>query len=824
MHEPIQHPESMKISYNWLKEYIDFDLSPAELGSILTNIGLEVEGMEAFETVKGGLEGCLIGEVKTCERHPDADKLSLATVDIGTGRLLTIVCGAPNVRAGQKVVVATPGTTLYQGDSSFTLKKARIRGQVSEGMICAEDEIGMGDSHEGIIVLPGDAETGISAREYFKLESDTAFEIGLTPNRIDGASHYGVARDLAAYLSRESRVKPRKPSTDGFSIDNHSLKIGVRIENPEACRRYTGITLSGLTVKESPQWLKNRLLSVGLSPINNVVDVTNFVLYELGQPLHAFDADKIKGGTVVVRTMEEGTRFTTLDEVERTLSRNDLMICDEKDGMCIGGVFGGIHSGVTRETRNLFLESAYFDPVYIRRTSRRHGLNTDASFRFERGADPEMIIPALKRAVTLIRELAGGSISSQIVDVYPEKLEPFRVELSFEHIDRLVGKKIDRKVIGKILESLEIKTESAAPDGLKVIVPRYRVDVQREADVIEEILRIYGYDNVGFRESMTSRVSYSEKPDKERLIQLISDYLSSNGFNEIMCNSLTREAYYADNPRAISLFNPLSSDLNRMRTNLLYGGLETILFNLNRKRSNLRLYEFGSCYQLAPESNPDILDTYEEYEHLSLLLTGNRYEGNWIEKVQPGSFFELKTYVENVLERLGISVETLETGEPDSPDLEGGLSYRKGERKLVEMGMVSTDLLKKFGLSSNVYYADFTWGHIMDSLKDVKVGLEPIPKFPEVRRDLSMIIDREVPFARIRNIAQRTEKKLLKSVSLFDVYESEQLEKGKKSYAVGFILQNPEKTLTDKEIDRIMGRIQANLEKEINAKIRQAAG
>ncbi len=814
----------MKISYNWLKEYIDTDLPPAELGDILTNIGLEVEGMETFETIRGGMEGCFVGEVKTCRKHPDADKLSLTTVDIGTGRLLDIICGAPNVRAGQKVVVATLGTTLFQGEKSFVLKKVKIRGQLSEGIICAEDEIGLGDSHEGIMVLRKDAETGTPAREYFKLATDTVYEIGLTPNRIDGASHYGVARDLAAYLKQNGKATLKKPSAEGFSIDNEDLKIKVSIENQAACKRYAGVTLSGLKVGESPQWLKNRLLSVGLSPINNVVDITNFVLCELGQPLHAFDADKIKGETIVVRTMKEGSKFVTLDEVERKLSKDDLMICDAQDGMCIGGVFGGIHSGVTEKTRNLFLESAYFDPIYIRRTSKRHGLNTDASFRFERGADPDMTLHALKRAAVLIREIAGGSISSGIVDVYPVKLEPVRVDVNYAHVDRLIGKKIDRKVIGKILESLEIKIESGNSDGISVIVPRYRADVQREADVIEEILRIYGYNNVGFLERMTSRVNYTENPDKEKLIQIVSDHLSSNGFNEIMCNSLTPEAYYTDDPGTVRLFNPLSSDLNRMRTNLLYGGLETILYNINRKRSNLRLYEFGNCYRLALESDPGILNTYEEHEHLALLITGNRYEGNWIEKEQPGSFYELKTYVEHVLDRLGIRTASLETREIENPELEDGMAYWNQGRKLVELGIVSPALLKKFELDTDVYYADFTWGNVMESIKDVKITLDPIPKFPEVRRDLSMIIDRGIQFDRIREIAMRSEKKLLKSVSLFDVYESEKLEKGKKSYAIGFVLQNPEKTLTDQEIDRIMDKIQSNLEKEIHAKIRQAAG
>jgi phenylalanyl-tRNA synthetase beta chain len=822
LQELIKHPAYMKISTSWLKEYIDFNMSPEELGDVLTNIGLEVEGMEVFESVKGGLEGCVIGQVKTCVKHPNADKLSLCTVDAGGDEDLNIICGAPNVRAGQKVVVATLGTSLQMGEESITLKKVKIRGEVSEGMICAEDEIGLGDSHEGIMVLDDSAEPGTPAREYFNISEDTIYEIGLTPNRIDGASHYGVARDLYAYLNQQGKAGLKKPSTGDFNIDNNDLNIGVRIENTEACRRYAGVTISGISVGESPQWLKNRLLSVGLNPINNVVDITNFVLYELGQPLHAFDADKIKGGIVVVRTMDEGTPFITLDEVERKLSKDDLMICDESDGMCIGGVFGGINSGVTEDTKNIFLESAYFDPVFVRRTSKRHGLNTDASFRFERGADPEMTIHALKRTAAMIREIAGGKITSDIIDKYPVKMEPFRVEVKFAHVDRLVGKKIDSKVIRKILESLEIKVESGNEESISVIVPRFRVDVQREADVIEEILRIYGYNNVGFRERMISTVSYTDRPEKEKLVQIVSDHLSSNGFNEIMCNSLTRVAWYEGDSSVVSLFNPLSSDLNRMRTNLLYGGLETILYNTNRKRSNLRLYEFGNCYSMAMESSPDILDTYEEEEHLALLVTGKRYEGNWIEGDQAGSFYELKTYVENILGRLGIDPANLETGNPESDVFGDGTALEMKGRKLVEMGSIGREILEKFGIETDVYFADFSWVNVMGTLEDAVLNLEPVPKFPEVRRDLSMIVDNSVQFAQIRNIARKTEKKLLKSVSLFDVYESDKLEKGKKSYAIGFILQNPDKTLTDREIDRIMNRIQSNLESGINAEIRQA--
>ena len=812
----------MKISYNWLKEYIQVEQSPARLGDILTNIGLEVEGTEEVETVRGGLKGCVIGRIRTCEKHPDADKLSLTKVDIGGERDLEIVCGAPNVAAGQKVVVATVGTTLYKGDESLTLQKVKIRGKVSEGMICAEDELGLGTNHDGIMVLDEEAVPGTEASDYFGIQADTVFEIGLTPNRIDGASHYGVARDLAAFMGLTGPVKLNRPSTDGFRVDNQDLPIDVRIENERACPRYAGVTLTGVTVDESPEWLKGRLRSVGLNPVNNVVDITNFVLYELGQPLHAFDADEITGGTVVVRTLEEGTQFITLDEVERDLSKDDLMICNESAGMCIAGVFGGIHSGVSRKTRNLFLESAYFDPVYVRRTSKRHGLNTDASFRFERGADPEMILPALKRAAILIREIAGGKISSGIVDRYPRPLKPFRVEVRYDHVDRLVGKKIERDTIRRILKGLEISIESESAEGLSLLVPAFRVDVRREADVIEEILRIYGYNNVAHPAQLVSILTYTDKPDKEKAMQLVSDYLSGNGFNEIMCNSLTREAYYRDDPESVTLFNPLSTDLNRMRTTLLYGGLETILYNINRKRPHLRLYEFGNCYRIDGQADPDQLGAYRETERLALFTTGSRHAGNWIEKEQPGTFYELKSYVEGIFERVGLDTGLVDSQEAEAGYFSDGLQYSLNGIPLAEMGIVESAFSKSFDIPTTVYFADLDWTAMLKAMVDLRIIMREIPKYPEVRRDLSMIIDRGIPFSTIRDIARSTGKELVRSVTLFDVYESEKLEKGTKSYAVGIVLQDESKTLTDKEIDKIMTRIQANLEKKVQAKIRQA--
>ena len=813
---------SMIISYNWLKEYIDIDLPPKELADILTNIGLEVEGVKKFESVKGGLAGCVIAEVKSCTPHPNADKLSICTVDIGEESLLPIVCGAPNVKAGQKVVVAKVGTTLYKGDQSLTLKKLTVRGEVSEGMICAEDEIGLGDSHEGIMVLDQNARIGTPAGEYFDLQTDTVFELGLTPNRIDGASHIGVARELSAFLSQQQKVSMQFPVIEGFSVDNHDLKIDVIIENTRACKRYAGVTLTGIIVRESPEWLKTRLRSIGQNPINNIVDITNFVLNELGQPLHAFDADHVEGNTIHIKTLRQGTRFITLDEKERTLSENDLMICNSREGMCIAGVFGGIQSGVTEKTRNIFLESAYFDPVHVRQTSRLHGLNTDASFHFERGADPEMILPALKRAAILIREIAGGKISSEIVDEYPVKVTPHKVNVRFSHIDGLIGKQIDRSTIRKILASLDISIDSNDDTGMKLTVPAYRVDVTREADVIEEILRIYGYNNVEFRERILSVIPHVEKPDKDRLQQMISGYLSDNGFNEIICNSLSRDVYFRDDPASVELYNPLSADLSRMRTTLLFGGLETIQYNVNRRRSNLILYEFGSTYHLRDEGvHKDILDPYHEEEHLCLFMTGNKNEGNWLEKDRSTSFFDLKTYIENILTRLGVPSSGLEIRETGKGCFTEGLEYFRDGQKLLEYGNLSESLVKQFEIPGQVYFGDIRWGSLVQLSGKPEITVRPIPRFPEVRRDLSMIIDHPVRFSRIQDIAFKAEKDLLKSVSLFDVYESDKLAKGKKSYAVSFTLQDLTKTLKDKEIDKIMGRIQAELEKEINAQIRK---
>lgn len=813
----------MKISLNWLKEYIDISHTAQELADILTDIGLEVEGIETFESVRGGLRGCVIGEVMSCEKHPDADRLSLTTVDIGQEKHLDVVCGAPNVKVGQKVVVATVGTTLYKGEESLTIQKTKLRGAVSEGMICAEDELGLGNSHEGIMVLPPDAKVGIPASGYFNITSDIIYEIGLTPNRIESASHYGVARDLATFLSLKSKVQPRKPGIEDFVQDNNDLMINVVIENTVGCRRYSGITISGLTVAESPIWLKNRLLSIGLSPINNVVDITNFVLHELGQPLHAFDADKIEGKNVVVKTLEEGTSFITLDGIERKLSREDLMICNKKEGMCIAGIFGGAESGVTSQTKNIFLESAWFNPIFIRKTVRRHGLNTDAAFRFERGSDPGITVYALKRAAMLIRSIAGGKISSPVVDICPEPIQPVQVNVSFKNIDRLVGNKIDRTVIKNILHSLEINILEEDNDNLMLSVPTYRIDVTREADVVEELLRMYGYNNVIIDQNITSVLSYSEKPDIQNLINVISDYLTANGFNEIMNNSLSKEIYYEHDKKAISLYNPLSTELNRLRTTLFFGGMESIAFNINRQRSNLRFYEFGNCYFFDEAStNHNILSNYREKQRLALFITGNRSDGNWIEKDKPSSYFELKSFTENIFLKAGIQNYNIEPISSDKDFFEGGVTFLKEGNEIAVAGNVNDKWLKFFDLRNPVFYADIDWALLSEMLDVKPITFQELPRFPEVKRDLSMVLEKTITFEEIRMLAFQTEKKFLKKVILFDVYEGDKIEKDKKSYAVSFILQDENQTLTDNLIERTINNLAAVLEKKLGAQIRRS--
>ncbi|PLX14158.1 MAG: phenylalanine--tRNA ligase subunit beta, partial [Marinilabiliales bacterium] len=717
------------------------------------------------------------------------------------------------------------GATLYSGDEEFKIKKAKMRGEPSEGMICAEDEIGLGTSHDGIMVLDDAAKIGMPAKEYFKIETDTVFEIGLTPNRIDGASHIGTARDLAAFLSQTKEITLTKPSVDNFKVDNRNLPIDIIVEDKVACPRYTGVTVTNVNVGPSPEWLQNRLKAIGLNPINNLVDISNYVLHETGQPLHFFDADQIDGNKVIIKTLPEGTSFITLDEVDRKLSSEDLMICNEKNGMCIAGVFGGIKSGVTENTKNVFIESAHFNSVYIRKTAKRHDLHTDASFRFERGSDPNVTEYALKRAALLIKEITGGEISSEIVDVYPEAVQDYNVDLTFKNLKRLIGKEIEKEKVKSILKSLDIKIVDEDEVKLSLKIPTYRVDVQREADVIEEVLRIYGYNNVEISEHVNSSLSYSQKPDKEVIQNTISDILTANGFNEIMCNSLTKEDYYNNlesykPENLVKIFNPLSNDLNAMRQTLLFGGLESISYNRNRRNPDLKLYEFGNCYFLNKSENENLLKKYNEEKHLALFVTGNKTEENWIVNAEPTSFFLLKSFIENILLRLGFDLNQISADDISSDILTEGLSYHYNQNKIAEFGMVSKKILRSFDIDTNVYFAEFAWNQVIKRSAKNNIRYTEIPKYPEVRRDLALLIDKSVKFSEIKDLANKTEKKLLRKVSLFDVFEGEKLGANKKSYAVSFILQDENKTLTDKQIDKIMNNFIRVFEKELNAQIR----
>ena len=815
----------MKISLNWLKEYLKIDLDVEEICQILTSIGLEVAGYEQIESIKGGLKGLVIGEVKTCEAHPDSDHLHITTVDLGDGRLTPIVCGAPNVAAGQKVVVATIGTVLYDGDKEFVIKKSKIRGQESEGMICAEDEIGIGHDHKGIIVLPQSAETGMPAAEYYGITSDYAIEIDITPNRVDGASHLGVARDLAAYLKQSRDIDYSLPSVEAFAPDSNTAGLTIEVLRPEACPRYAGVCIEGVEVKESPEWLRTRLKAIGLNPINNIVDITNFILFELGQPLHSFDKDKVKGNKVVIRSFPTGTPFVTLDGIERKLDENDLMVCNAEEPMCIAGVFGGLESGITEQTTNVFLESACFDPVFVRKTARRHGINTDASFRFERGTDPNLVIYALKRAALLIKELAGGKITSDIIDIYPNPVQDFEVEVKYAHIDRLIGKQIGKENIKKILKSLEIKIVRENDEKLMLLIPPYRVDVRREADVIEDILRIYGFNNIEVPAKVNSTLSYSEKPDDYRLKNVIGDLLAANGFNEIMNNSLTKAAYFEGletykPENTVMLFNPLSSDLNAMRQSLLFGGLETIAYNINRKSHNLRLFEFGKVYTFHKKEGDNHLKQYQEENRLALFISGHKNTASWNSREVSSDFFTLKAYGEMVLSRLGLQSDYLTTEENNQDIFREGLDYSQNGKHLLSIGVVSSKLLKAFDIGQDVYYADFSWENILKTLKNHTITFRPLPKFPAVKRDLALLLDKKISFKEVKEIALRTEKHLLKNVSLFDVYEGEQLGADKKSYAVSFTLQDDEKTLTDKQIDKVMNKLIGTYKHLLQAEIR----
>ena len=820
----------MNISYNWLKEYVDFTLTPDEVAAALTSIGLETGSVEEVQTIKGGLEGIVIGEVLTCEPHPNSDHMHVTTVNLGQDEPVQIVCGAANVAAGQKVVVATLGTKLYDGDECFTIKKSKLRGVESNGMICAEDEIGLGTSHEGIIVLPADAVPGTLAKDYYNIKSDYVLEVDITPNRADACSHYGVARDLYAYLLQNGyETSLRRPSDEAFAVDNNELPIAIEVKNPEACPRYAGVSIKGVTVKESPEWLKDKLNTIGLRPINNIVDITNYILHAYGQPLHCFDADKVKGGKVVVQTLAEGTPFVTLDGVERKLSDKDLMICNAEEPMCLAGVFGGLDSGTTEETKNVFIESAYFNPTSIRKSARRHGLNTDASFRFERGIDPNITIYALKQAALLVKELAGGTVSMDIVDVYPSPIANFGVELKYDYVNSLIGKEIPAETVKSIVTSLEMKIENETAEGITLSIPPYRVDVQRPCDVVEDILRIYGYNNVEIPLALKSSLTTKNKEDRShRLQQLVAEQLVGCGFNEILNNSLTKAAYYDGNEtfrpeNLVNLMNPLSNDLNVMRQTLLFGGLESIAHNANRKSADLRFFEYGNCYYYNKEKKDaeKVLACYSEDYHLGLWVTGKRVSGSWAHADEDSSVYELKAYVENIFARLGLNMRSIVVGNLTDGIYSAALSYHtRGGKLLATVGIVSKKLTKAFDIDNEVYYADINWKNVLQAIKSVKVSYTELSKFPSVKRDLALLLDKTVQFADIERIAYECERKLLKAVELFDVYEGKNLEPGKKSYAISFILQDEEKTLNDKQIDKIMSKLIASYEKQLGAKLR----
>lgn len=821
----------MNISYNWLKQYINIDLPIDEVAKILTSIGLECGTIEEVQSVKGGLKGLVVGEVLTCTNHENSDHLHITTVRINdTDEPLQIVCGAPNVAAGQKVIVATIGTKLYPVDGSeFVIKRSKIRGVESFGMLCAEDEIGIGTNHDGIIILPQDTPIGIAVADYYHIENDSVIEVDITPNRSDAISHYGVARDLAAYfLAKGTDIMLRKPSVDEFKIDNHDFEVEVFVENPTACPRYSGITISDVVVKESPDWLKDRLVAIGLHPINNIVDATNYVLHALGHPMHAFDGDKLKGGKIIVKNLANGTKFRTLDGVERSLRDTDLMICNAEEGMCIAGVFGGLDSGITESTTKIFLESAYFNPTHIRKTARAHGLNTDASFRYERGCDPNSTIYILKYAAMLIKEIAGGTISSEIIDIYPKKIEPFAVNLTYKKVKDLIGLEIEKNTLKNILKGLEIEIVEESNEELSLRVPTYRVDVQRDVDIIEDILRIYGYNQIPFDESLKSSISYTEKPNSNRIQNLISEQLTANGFNEILNNSLTKSSYYTEiksfpAENCVKIMNPLGVDLSVLRQTLLFGGLESIARNRNYKNNNLKFYEFGNCYYFHNENrkSENALSPFSEDLHLGLWICGNKKPQSWVQKEEKTTVFELKAYVENILIRIGLKPNYV-TAEKLTDDVYSDalqISTRNG-KKLVVFGCVSKNILNNFDIDTEVFFADLNWTNLMQEIKNQKITYTDIPKFPEVRRDLALLIDKNVTFAEIEKIAYETEKKLLKKVNLFDVYEGKNLPTGKKSYAVSFILQDNEKTLKDAQIDAIMQRLIKNLTDKVGASLR----
>lgn len=821
----------MNISYNWLKEYIDFKLSAEELGAALTSIGLEVGGIEEVESIRGGLRGVVIGKVLTCVEHPNSDHLHITTVDLGNGEPTQIVCGAPNVAAGQTVVVATVGTTLYDGDQEFQIKKSKIRGVESFGMICAEDEIGIGHSHDGIIVLTNDVKPGTPAAEYYNLTSDYVLEVDLTPNRIDAASHYGVARDLSAWLAQNNQATQiKRPNIDDFKIDRQDGAIAVEVEDATAAPRYAGVTIRGVKVAESPKWLKDRLTAIGQRPINNIVDITNYLLHAMGQPLHCFDLDKVKGEKIVVRTCSEGTLFTTLDEVERKLNSADLMICNAEEPMCIAGVFGGLDSGVTDSTTSIFLESAYFNPTTVRKTARRHGLNTDSSFRFERGVDPNGTLYVLKLAALMVKNLAGGEICGEVVDFYPNEIKPFPVTLSYNYLNNLIGKEIPTETVDNILRSLEIEIRNRRDGEVDLEVPTYRVDVQRPCDVVEDVLRIYGYNNIEFNSTLHATLSFKTFTDKANdLRELISNQLTATGFNEILNNSLTAENYYdglSQYPIAncVKLLNPLSNDLNVMRQTLLFGGLESLAHNINRKSDDLMMYEFGNVYFFNPEVQSTIeapLAPYYESERLALWLTGNIRQGNWARPEEKATIYDLKAIVGNILTRMGISTRELmlTDGNEEIYSASINIATRAG-KQLGTMGIVAKAILKKADIKQEVLFAELDWNALVKLSLKKNVTFAPLPKTQPVKRDLALLIDKSVTMAQIEAVVRESERKLLKDVVLFDVYEGKNLPEGKKSYAIAITIQDDEKTLQDKQIEAVITKVVTNLQKRLGVELR----
>ncbi len=819
----------MKLSYNWLKKYIDLDIDAEELSILLTDGGLEVEGMEKHESIKGGLQGIKVGKVMSCEKHPNADKLSKTTVDLGTGELIPIVCGAPNVAEGQKVLVATVGAKLYDGDESFTIKKSKIRGEVSIGMICAEDELNIGESHDGILVLDDSYEIGADASKYFPVITDYVYEIGLTPNRADATSHIGSARDLVAVINRfypEKKLKLNKPSVENFKVDNNNLEIDIKIHDTDACARYSGICIENIKVSESPQWLKNSLNAVGLRPINNIVDISNYIMMETGQPLHIFDYDKIEGKQINVRTYDEGTKFTTLDDVERKLNAEDLIIGDAVKPMCIAGVFGGAGSGVTQETTNLFIESAYFDAVSVRKTSKRHTLKTDASFRFERGADANITVYSLKLAAMLVKELAGGNIASEIKDEYPRKLKNWNVELRYDKLNKLIGQEIDRTMVKSIITDLDMIIIEETEEKLIIEVPTFKVDVTREVDLVEEVLRVFGYNNIDFDDQIRSSINFTDKPERDYIQNLISEFLVSNGFNEIMNNSLTKASYYEnkegfDAEQSVHVLNPLSSELNILRQSLLFGALENIKRNINYKAFDINFFEFGKHYIIKDKDAVDVTEKYNESTHLGLFITGKNIKENWNTQQAHSHYYDLKESLIKLFRRLGIELNKLKVTEGTNTNFKYSLEYAFGNKNIATIGSVSSAIATEMGIEQEVFYLDINFDNLLGILKHFKVKFSEMAKFPAVRRDLALLVNHDVNYQQIEAIVRKVDKKLLQEVNLFDVYEGKGVEDGKKSYAISLIFQDKEKTLRDKIIDKTVNKMIFILEKELGATLRK---